>query len=125
VTDRFGYTSLAGVEVYVYGASGHGKVVADVLLCCGLRVAGFVDDAILAGEHVLCDLAVSGDGDWLRVRSRQRRIAVALGIGTNNQARARVAEQLLNAGMQLVTAVHPRATVAESAEIGGATGLEL
>jgi hypothetical protein len=32
-------------RLFIYGASGHGKVVADLVRCAGLPgVAGFVDD---------------------------------------------------------------------------------
>ena len=116
--DRFADGDFASSEVYVYGASGHGKVVADILQCCGIRVAGFIDDVLPAGQRLLGEIAVAGSGEWLRARARDSSVAVALGIGTNNHARARVADQLSRAGIQLVTAVHPRATVAESAEIG-------
>ena len=121
MTDRYGYRDLAGAEVYVYGASGHGKVVADMLQCCGIRVTGFIDDVVPAGERVLGEITVAGSGEWLRARARENRVGVALGVGTNNRARARIANQLSRAGIHLVTAVHPRATVADSAQIGAGT----
>jgi sugar O-acyltransferase (sialic acid O-acetyltransferase NeuD family) len=108
-------------NVFVYGASGHGKVVADILLACkDSRLAGFVDDsAELRGTSVL-GLPVFGDGNWLQQKAGRMRVAVALGIG-DNCARHRVAEKCLAWGMELVTLVHPTATVSESAQLGPGT----
>jgi len=103
-------------RIYVYGASGHGKVVADALLTGGAVVAGFVDDGRATGGAVL-GLPVCGDGEWLRDQARDMGIGVALGIG-DNLARRAVAARCVAWGLELVTAVHPSATVARSATLG-------
>lgn len=107
-------------KVYVYGASGHGKVVADILLACeDPRLAGFVDDrAELRSTRVL-GLPVLGD-DCLQEEAGKMRVAVALGVG-DNYARQRVAEKCLAWGMELVTLVHPAAKVSQSARMGPGT----
>jgi sugar O-acyltransferase (sialic acid O-acetyltransferase NeuD family) len=108
-------------KVYVYGASGHGKVVADILLACeDPRLAGFVDDrAELRSTRVL-GLPVLGDGQCLLEEAGVMRIAVALGIG-DNYARQRIAENCLAWGVELVTLVHPAAKVSKSARLGPGT----
>jgi sugar O-acyltransferase (sialic acid O-acetyltransferase NeuD family) len=108
-------------KVYVYGASGHGKVVADIMLACkDSRLAGFVDDrAELRCTRVL-GLPVFGDGHWLQQEAERTPVAVALGVG-DNCARQRVAEKCLAWGMELVTLVHPTAEVSESAQLGPGT----
>jgi sugar O-acyltransferase (sialic acid O-acetyltransferase NeuD family) len=98
-------------RLVVYGAGGHGKVVADILLACGERVTGFVDDRAPPGEMVLGlpvlgPRAVLAGGDY----------RVALGIG-DNSLRATVAADCLAERCELVTAVHPRAVVAASATL--------
>jgi sugar O-acyltransferase (sialic acid O-acetyltransferase NeuD family) len=105
-------------KVYVYGASGHGKVVADILLASkDSRLAGFVDDrAELRSTRVL-GLPVFDIGHCLQEEAGSLRVAVALGVG-NNYARQRVAEKCLAWGMELVTLVHPAAKVSESARLG-------
>jgi sugar O-acyltransferase (sialic acid O-acetyltransferase NeuD family) len=107
--------------VYVYGASGHGKVVADILLACkDSRLAGFVDDrAELRSTRVL-GLPVLGNGFRLQEEAGRMRVAVALGIG-DNYTRQRVAEKCLAWGMELVTLVHPSAKVSASARLGPGT----
>ncbi|MBS2016800.1 MAG: acetyltransferase [Deltaproteobacteria bacterium] len=105
--------------VVVYGASGHGKVVCDVLLAAGVTVDGFVDDEpSRAGTRVL-GLPVLGGGDFLGTPAGKG-ARVALGIGVNG-ARAKVAEKCLAFGASLVTCVHPRAVVASSATLGEGT----
>jgi sugar O-acyltransferase (sialic acid O-acetyltransferase NeuD family) len=102
---------MAELPLVVFGAGGHGKVVADILLAARLPVLGFVDDGREPGTHVL-GLPVVGPAAWL-VSNRAR---VALGVG-DNRARAKVADACEAAGATLVTAVHPRAVVSASARI--------
>jgi sugar O-acyltransferase (sialic acid O-acetyltransferase NeuD family) len=99
----------------VYGASGHGKVVADILRATGVLVEGFIDDDPARGPE-LSDLKVLGDANWLREYSASHPIAVALGIG-DNFARCMVAKRCSAAGIRLLIAVHPSATVSPSAKI--------
>jgi sugar O-acyltransferase (sialic acid O-acetyltransferase NeuD family) len=108
-------------KVYVYGASGHGKVVADIMLACkDIRLAGFVDDRAEMRSARVLGFPVLGDGDWLRQEAGRMRVAVGLGIG-DNCARQRVAEKCLAWGMELVTLVHPSAQISESAQLGPGT----
>ncbi len=108
-------------KVLVYGAGGHGKVVADILLACkDLRLAGFVDDRPELQSTSVLGLPVLGDGHWLQQEAGKMRLAVALGVG-DNCARQRVAEKCLAWGMELVTLVHPSANVSESAQLGAGT----
>ena len=99
----------------VYGAGGHGKVVADILQSAGQDVAGFLDDVKPIGAFVV-GLPVLGTSDWLDSRPGTR---VALGVG-DNALRARHAEVCVAKGAELVTAIHPSAVVARTSvvEIG-------
>lgn len=108
----------------VFGAGGHGKVVASVLLAAGEVITGFVDDGAPVGSIVL-GLPVLGPMSWLDASasasagasaSQGGRTRVALGIG-DNAARARVADAILSRGGVLATAIHPRAVVDPSARI--------
>jgi sugar O-acyltransferase (sialic acid O-acetyltransferase NeuD family) len=102
-------------SVIVYGASGHGKVVADILRACGMKVKGFVDDDPLKfGE--ISGLKILGDGKWLAEQAGRGPVAVALGVGDNFD-RSAIAERCAAIGVRLLTAVHPSATIAPSAKI--------
>lgn len=107
-------------RIYVYGAGGHGKVVADLLLAAGLPVAGFVDDCPFQKGSTVLSLPIAGTGEWLRAQENKEAMAVALGIG-DNLARQAVAERCRSWGFEIATAIHPRATVSSSAQMGAGT----
>ena len=99
--------------VVVYGAGGHAKVVCDVLLCAGQTVLGFVDDDPRTHGTLVLGLPVFGPSAWLE----RERHAVALGIGSN-AVRRTVLAACEARGLRVVSAVHPTACVARSAQIG-------
>lgn len=114
--------SSAWDELYVYGAGGHGKVVADVVLRADLSgLRGFIDDACTKPQPAgPLGLPLLGSGAWLAERAQRMRIAVALGLG-DNRLRQRVAQRCLAWGIVLASPVHPRAAVAPSARLGAGT----
>ena len=108
------------MSVIVFGAGGHGKVVADVLAAAGLEVLGFVDDDEARQGRRVLGKPVLGDSVWLREHAARAPVAIALGIGSNH-ARALIAGRARAWGATLVTAIHPAATVSPSARIGAGT----
>lgn len=109
-------------KLYVYGASGHGKVVADIALASGYQIHGFIDDSPSSSGKQVLGLPVLGSFEWLAKRARQCEVAVALGVG-NNHARYRVAEQCRRLDIPLITLIHPSAVISSSATIGRGTVL--
>jgi UDP-perosamine 4-acetyltransferase len=105
-----------GTGLVVFGAGGHGKVVAETALLLGFEVVAFIDDGkagpgalqlgrpVVAFERLLADSA-----HWPRL--------AALAIG-NNGARRQSAERLRANGFELATLVHPGATVSPSVRLG-------
>jgi sugar O-acyltransferase (sialic acid O-acetyltransferase NeuD family) len=105
-------------RIFVYGAGGHGKVVADILLCCGERkFTGFVDDCGELWGTKLMGFAVLGGEEWLGREAERERVAVALGVG-NARARRKIAERCSAWGVEILTPVHPGATVSRAARLG-------
>lgn len=104
-------------KTFVYGASGHGKVVADILLARkDPTFAGFIDDRDeLQGTQVL-GFPVFGNGCWLERETGRIRVTVALGVG-DNLARQRLAEKCLAWGAELATLIHPTASMSPSAQL--------
>ncbi len=96
----------------VFGAGGHGRVIAEAARLAGRRVLGFVDDrsthANPAGEGGPPLLA---DDD---PRLGQAAFIVAIG---DNADREDVSHRLVEQGHQLATVVHPAAFVSPSATV--------
>ncbi len=91
-------------KIYIYGASGHGFVVADMAKANGFKDIIFIDD---------------GKNEYLTFEDvkKQTEIPFALGIG-DNHIRRRLFEKLEFHGFQIETLIHPSAVVSSSVEIG-------
>ncbi len=108
-------------KVFIYGAGGHAKVVAEIARLNQWEVVGFIDgvnplrkeesffgSTILGGDEVLEDLMCTG----------VKHAIVAFG---NNRLRVQTAENLAGRGFQLPSAIHPSAIYAGDVEIGDGT----
>lgn len=94
-------------KIYLYGASGHAKVIADIVEAMGGRVAGLIDDNESVQE--LLGIPV--------VHAFTEQSPLILSIG-NNRIRKELAEKLRT---EFAVAVHPSAVVSSSARIGEGT----
>ena len=108
-------------RIYVYGAGGHGKVVADILLArADGEFAGFVDEREeLWGTEVL-GFPVVGGGEWLGQQGGNSHVAVAIGVG-ENRTRQMLTERCARWDVEILTLVHPAATVSTAAQLGPGT----
>lgn len=96
-------------EVIIIGASGHGRVIADIIKKSGDKVLGFLDD-----DTSKC---VLGKVDECKKFADKYFI---IGIG-NNEVRRRIAEKY--SGLKYYTAIHPAAVIAEHVTIGQGTAI--
>src|SRR5690348_11271827 len=96
-------------KIVVYGASGHAKVVIDIVERQGLYEVAFLvdDDPLLAGKEVYGRLVLGGKRELLSTPVRKGIVAIG-----SNRARRDVAGWLVENGFELVTAVHPSAQLA-------------
>lgn len=102
-------------NLLVIGAGGHAKVVADILLCQGLQLQGFLDDDPRSWGTTRLGLPVLG-GISTYVDYAPGGLAMAIG---DNAARERIVTQMGQAVQSLWrNALHPRATIAASARLG-------
>lgn len=105
--------------VLILGAGGHGRVVLDILLQTGRHeVLGFLDNnseihgrridwlPVLGPIYALPELAATHGCDG---------VVVAIG---DNGVRRGVARQVEGAGIELINAIHPSATLARNATLG-------
>lgn len=105
-------------RLLIYGAGGHGKVVADAVLCLGdYELGGFIDDdpsrvgTAFFGHAILgtrCDLLRLHEGgiDW------------AIPAVGDNEVRLCLLHVLEEAGFNMAVIVHPSAVVAASVQLG-------
>lgn len=95
-------------RLYVFGAGGHGKVVAEAAARSGLYdVVGFLDDDRAKWRLRLLERPVVGGLEALP----RAPVAVALGVGSNRD-RLELLRRLERRGACVVAVVHPSATVA-------------
>ncbi len=90
-------------SLYIYGASGHGLVVADIAKSCGYNKIIFIDD---------------GDNDFMsfdEIKTKNK-TPLVFGIGSN-KIRKRLYEKVKMYDFELVNLIHPSAIVSESVTI--------
>lgn len=104
------------IRLLVVGAGGHGRSVAEAAqLSERFKVTGFLDDALTAGDSVLTVPVLGPLASLANHRVNCDQAIVAVG---NNAIREKVTLQLIEAGFELATVIHPRAFVAPSALVG-------
>jgi UDP-perosamine 4-acetyltransferase len=105
------------MDVVILGAGGHGKVVLDILRAQRQHhVVGFLDaDPALSGTRV-GGVEVLGAVNLL-TRLKQQRVRGAIVAIGDNRTRRRYADEVLDCGLELISAVHPSAVVASGATL--------
>lgn len=104
--------------VVIYGAGGFGCEVLDILHQAGqYRPVAFLDSDCAKHGKTIAGLPVRGGLGTINdlLRSGLTRVVVAIG---DNVARAANAETLQANGMELVSAIHPLASISPSARLG-------
>lgn len=118
---------LPGLEVDVderavlmLGAGGHGRVVADIIRCCGLQLAGIIDDVAAAGSERLGSRVLGGCQQLPQIMRETGCRQLVLAIGHNGR-RLELAQHIEALCPQVIwqTLVHPAAVVAADAVLGG------
>jgi sugar O-acyltransferase (sialic acid O-acetyltransferase NeuD family) len=102
--------------LYVFGAGGHGKVVAEAVLRANpAELRGFLDDdPRKRGSEVLGRPVVGDLESWA---SLETDAVLALGVGAN-PSRLRALRRARERGIPLATVVHPSAVVSTGVAIG-------
>ncbi|WP_353197600.1 acetyltransferase [Parapedobacter defluvii] len=96
-------------KLYLYGASGHGKVVTEIAESLGLSIGGFVDANPVIRE--LLEYPVSTD-----LPLGEQVLFISIG---NNRIRKKLVSELVNE--QFATLIHPDAIVSRRSIIGNGT----
>jgi sugar O-acyltransferase (sialic acid O-acetyltransferase NeuD family) len=101
-------------KVLIYGAGGHGKVVLDILLECGMNVLGFLDDDKNKIGQSINGFKIFGDRLFL---AGNRKVNIALGIG-DNKIREAVYRKVNAMRLPIISAIHPCAIISMNTQIG-------
>lgn len=102
-------------RLYIIGAGGHGKVVAEAGLAAGYEIGGFFDNQKKSGEIILMNYKVVGSVAEAPTRIKVTdRFVVAIG---NNEHRRKIYESISETA-QAATIIHPSAIVSANAKVG-------
>lgn len=104
-------------RIAIFGASGHGRVVADIAICCGWDVC-FFDDVV---PGVDATLGIPYRGTFKDLVSQVDQFPAAFVAIGNNMVRLSRQQVLVETGFFIPTLIHPAATVSRFASIGEGT----
>lgn len=101
------------IVLALVGSGGHGKAVADLAEVCGYRVV-FFDDAYPSKKYLEHWPIVGTFSDLLMQKNTYNNALVSIG---SNITRENLSKQLIHAGFNLPTLVHPTAVISQYAVI--------
>ncbi len=108
--------------LFLFGASGHAKVVIDVVRRMGgYEIRGLLDDNPEIHGETLLGFPILGGREFLK-RLTPREVDLFVAIG-NNRARRQIGRELLTRGFTLATLIHPSAQVGMDVTIDTGTVL--
>lgn len=109
-------------SILLWGASGHACVVADIVRQARrYAIIGCIDDLNPKPRQTPAGQVV-GNHEKLIEYKGQGTTHILIAIG-DNAVRLRLAQRATAMGFELVTVIHPRATVAQGVKIGGGSVL--
>jgi len=110
----------AKLDLLIYGASGHGKVIIDAVIKEGdYRVVGTIDDDPKLWKGEFCGYPVIGGVSVLNDETyRDSRLILAIG---DNAARKKLWQTIKALGHELAFTVHPSAQIGRNVFIGAGT----
>lgn len=115
-------TNISKEKIFIYGASGHAKVVIDIIEQEGRYIIEFlVDDAPDHMGAQVCGYEVIGDNeDLLRMYVGRSPSAGIVAIG-DNQTRLRIGKWLESKSFGLINAIHPASHRGKNVKIENGT----
>lgn len=102
------WRNLKDREVIIIGAGGHSKVIEDILILNGRKIAGFLDDNSSGGEIL---------GKIELIEKYKEKYDFILAIG-NNEVREKIS---IKHQLEYTIAIHPKAIIAKNVEIHNGT----
>ncbi|MCA0970939.1 acetyltransferase [Halobacillus litoralis] len=106
-------------KLLIIGASGHGKVVADIALKMNRwKVISFLDD----NKNIYTSMGLDIIGTSGDIFTYVEEYEIFIGIG-NNATRQRIHEMLETVGASIPVLVHPNAVIGNQVKIGNGTAV--
>lgn len=102
------------MEVIIVGASGHGKVIADIIEKSGDSIVGYLDDDTSLGKDFNSYPILGTVSDYIAYKDCSYIIAIG-----DSEIRKRISEKM--ADVKWYNAIHPDAVVAKNVSIGEGT----
>jgi sugar O-acyltransferase (sialic acid O-acetyltransferase NeuD family) len=99
-------------SLIIIGASGHGKVIADIATGCGYENIAFLDDNETLKSCMR--YPIIGKSDTAK-QYKDADFIIAIG---NSEIREKIQADLLKKDLKVVTLIHPNAVIAENVVIG-------
>lgn len=110
--------------IFVFGASGHAKVVIDALERAAFyRIAAIIDDNTARHGQPFFGYTVAGGREALLQLHQQGMVGAGIVAIGDNRIRAMIAAWLTQQGIARIAAVHPGAQVGRGADIGAGSVL--
>jgi sugar O-acyltransferase (sialic acid O-acetyltransferase NeuD family) len=104
-------------RLLIIGASGHGKVVADIALRMNKwQYIAFLDD----NENIKSSMGIEVIGNTVDTLKYIEEYEIMIGIG-NNTVREKIQKRLENEGASIPTLIHPSAIIGKQVELGAGT----
>ncbi len=97
-------------RLIIYGAGGHGLVIAESAEAAGFHVMGFIDDSPNQSTITRWPIFKAGE-------HQEEPATYIVAIGDNEQRHAAI-QKLVDRGMKIETVIHPSAHISGSAMIG-------
>lgn len=98
-------------KIIIIGASGHGKVVADIAIDAGYTIVGFIDDNKKTHGRSICGVKVLGGIDICEKYNAECEFIIAIG---NNKIRKKISEKY---DLRWSTLTHSSACIGTDVEI--------
>lgn len=92
---------MGAIKIAIYGASGHGKVVADIAQSLGYEISFFIDDDESKSSFL---------GFEVKRFDRDFNSPIALGVG-ENRVRAKIFQRLKSFNIEILTLIHPTSAI--------------
>jgi sugar O-acyltransferase (sialic acid O-acetyltransferase NeuD family) len=106
-------------KLLIIGASGHGKVVADIAMKMQKwKSIAFLDD----DKNIKSSMGIDIIGSSEKVFELKDEYEVFVGIG-NNATRQAIQEGLVKVGASIPVLIHPKAVIGEKVEVGIGTAI--